>query len=81
MEAVNKCLPESACKYEIASEHEHSLCILIAKKDFCIDGTHIQLPQCTLFNHVGQWHTWIDYDKFQYLVKTGSLSLPFGNPL
>lgn len=40
--------------YEIASEHEHSNCILIAHKKFKVDG---------------EWWTWIDYDKFQQLVK------------
>ncbi|XP_073982094.1 S-adenosyl-L-methionine-dependent tRNA 4-demethylwyosine synthase TYW1-like [Rhodnius prolixus] len=41
--------------YEIASEHEHSNCLLIAHKKFFING---------------QWHTWIDYDRFQKLMKT-----------
>ncbi|XP_069694993.1 S-adenosyl-L-methionine-dependent tRNA 4-demethylwyosine synthase TYW1-like [Periplaneta americana] len=40
--------------YEIASEHEHSNCVLIAHKKFQVDG---------------EWWTWIDYDKFQELVK------------
>ncbi|XP_063216466.1 S-adenosyl-L-methionine-dependent tRNA 4-demethylwyosine synthase TYW1-like isoform X2 [Bacillus rossius redtenbacheri] len=39
--------------YEIASEHEHSNCVLLAHKKFKIEG---------------QWHTWIDYDKFLGLV-------------
>ena len=39
-------------EYGIASEHEHSNCLLIAKKDFYIDGS---------------WHTWIDYPKFTQL--------------
>ncbi|XP_034276880.1 S-adenosyl-L-methionine-dependent tRNA 4-demethylwyosine synthase TYW1-like isoform X2 [Pantherophis guttatus] len=39
--------------YEIASEHEHSNCLLIAHKKFKIEG---------------KWHTWIDYDRFQELV-------------
>lgn len=39
--------------YEIACEHEHSNCLLIAHKKFKING---------------QWHTWIDYDHFQDLV-------------
>lgn len=38
--------------YEIACEHEHSNCILVAHEKFRIDG---------------RWHTWIDYDKFHRL--------------
>ncbi|XP_054710868.1 S-adenosyl-L-methionine-dependent tRNA 4-demethylwyosine synthase TYW1-like [Uloborus diversus] len=40
--------------YEMASEHEHSNCILIANKKFLING---------------RWHTWIDYEKFHELMK------------
>ena len=40
--------------YEIACEHEHSCCVLLARKEFKIDG---------------QWHTWIDYDKFFELTR------------
>lgn len=41
-------------EYEVACEHVHSCCILLAKtKDFKIDG---------------QWYTWIDYEKFHDLV-------------
>lgn len=40
--------------YEVACEHEHSCCVLLARKEFKIDG---------------QWHTWIDYDKFHELSK------------
>ncbi|XP_060115666.1 S-adenosyl-L-methionine-dependent tRNA 4-demethylwyosine synthase TYW1-like [Heteronotia binoei] len=40
--------------YEIACEHEHSNCLLIAHKKFKING---------------EWHTWIDYDRFQDLVR------------
>lgn len=40
--------------YEVACEHVHSCCVLLAKVDkFKVDG---------------QWHTWIDYDKFHDLV-------------
>eukprot|EP00040_Diaphanoeca_grandis_P005602 m.33632 g.33632 ORF g.33632 m.33632 type:complete len:806 (+) comp16849_c0_seq3:36-2453(+) len=39
--------------YEIASEHEHSNCLLIAHKKFHIDG---------------RWNTWIDYDRFHELL-------------
>lgn len=44
-----------AYKYSIATEHEHSCCILIAREDkFKINNT---------------WHTWIDYDKFNRLIQ------------
>jgi len=43
--------------YEIACEHEHSNCVLIA------DATKFKLN--------GVWHTWIDYDKFHLLVQSG----------
>lgn len=42
--------------YDIACEHRHSCCVLIAKKKFRIDG---------------KWHTWIDYDKFHELAMSG----------
>ncbi|XP_073931873.1 S-adenosyl-L-methionine-dependent tRNA 4-demethylwyosine synthase TYW1-like isoform X1 [Castor canadensis] len=40
--------------YEIACEHEHSNCLLIAHRKFKIDG---------------EWWTWIDYDRFQALIQ------------
>ncbi|XP_078404716.1 S-adenosyl-L-methionine-dependent tRNA 4-demethylwyosine synthase TYW1 isoform X4 [Cetorhinus maximus] len=40
--------------YEIACEHEHSNCLLIAHKKFKVNG---------------EWWTWIDYDRFQHLIK------------
>ncbi|XP_022329631.2 S-adenosyl-L-methionine-dependent tRNA 4-demethylwyosine synthase TYW1-like [Crassostrea virginica] len=40
--------------YEIAAEHEHSNCVLVANKKFFIDG---------------KWWTWIDYQKFHSLIK------------
>ncbi|KRX98317.1 tRNA wybutosine-synthesizing protein 1 -like protein, partial [Trichinella pseudospiralis] len=40
--------------YEIAAEHEHSNCVLIAKLNFKING---------------QWYTWIDYEKFFSLAE------------
>ncbi|CAE7819222.1 TYW1 [Symbiodinium sp. KB8] len=40
-------------KYGLAAEHEHSNCTLLAKQKFKIDG---------------EWHTWIDYDKFSFLI-------------
>ena len=46
-------------KYALACEHEHSCSILIANKSkFLSEG--------------GKWHTWIDYDKFQELIKSGA---------
>lgn len=39
--------------YEIASEHEHSNCVLVAHKKFKVDG---------------KWMTWIDYEKFHQLM-------------
>jgi len=42
--------------YELACEHEHSCCVLIAHKSFKVDGT---------------WHTWIDYQKFHDLIQSG----------
>ncbi|KAF0992807.1 hypothetical protein HZS_3439 [Henneguya salminicola] len=38
--------------YDIACEHEHSNCVLLANKKFFIDD---------------QWCTWIDYDKFNLM--------------
>nr|KAG5707049.1 hypothetical protein BaRGS_019654 [Batillaria attramentaria] len=40
--------------YELASEHEHSNCLLLAHKRFLVDG---------------EWWTWIDYPKFHRLVQ------------
>ena len=41
--------------YSIATEHEHSCCILLAREDkFKVDGV---------------WHTWIDYDKYNELIQ------------
>lgn len=47
-------LAEYLPDYELASEHEHSNCILIANKKFKVNG---------------KWCTWIDYDKFHLLMK------------
>uniref|UniRef100_A0A8D3C5S2 tRNA 4-demethylwyosine synthase (AdoMet-dependent) n=1 Tax=Scophthalmus maximus TaxID=52904 RepID=A0A8D3C5S2_SCOMX len=41
-------------QYEIACEHEHSNCLLIAH---------------TKFKVAGEWWTWIDYERFQELVQ------------
>ncbi|XP_029651219.1 S-adenosyl-L-methionine-dependent tRNA 4-demethylwyosine synthase TYW1 [Octopus sinensis] len=40
--------------YEIACEHEHSNCLLVANKKFKVNG---------------EWWTWIDYEKFHELVQ------------
>lgn len=40
--------------YSIASEHEHSNCVLIAHHKFRVDG---------------RWQTWIDYERFHELVQ------------
>jgi tRNA wybutosine-synthesizing protein 1 len=43
-----------APRYSIATEHEHSCCILLAREDkFKVDG---------------DWYTWIDYPKFDQLI-------------
>ena len=47
---LTNALPE----YEIACEHEHSNCLLIANKKFKVNGN---------------WNTWIDYPKFHSLMK------------
>ncbi|RAL53635.1 hypothetical protein DM860_012250 [Cuscuta australis] len=44
-------------EYEVACEHVHSCCVLLAKVD--------------KFKINGQWFTWIDYDKFHDLVASG----------
>lgn len=43
-------------EYELACEHSHSCCVLLAKT--------------SKFKVNGKWHTWIDYEKFQDLVST-----------
>ncbi|XP_043115690.1 S-adenosyl-L-methionine-dependent tRNA 4-demethylwyosine synthase TYW1 [Puntigrus tetrazona] len=40
--------------YEIACEHEHSNCLLLAHHKFKVDG---------------EWWTWIDYERFQELIE------------
>lgn len=44
-------------EYEVACEHVHSCCVLLAKVD--------------KFKVNGQWCTWIDYEKFHDLVASG----------
>lgn len=43
-------------EYGLAAEHAHSCCVLAGHKKYLIDD---------------RWHTWIDYDKFFELIKTG----------
>jgi len=51
---------ELGAGYELASEHAHSNIVLLARTAFKIDG---------------QWHTWIDYERFIALATSGQ---PFG---
>lgn len=56
-EAISEALAKRGygTRYSIATEHEHSCCILLAREDrFKVDGI---------------WHTWIDYPKFNELVQ------------
>jgi len=46
-------VPSVAKHYELACEHEHSSCALIAHKKFKING---------------RWHTWVDTERFHQLV-------------
>ncbi|KAJ4840785.1 S-adenosyl-L-methionine-dependent tRNA 4-demethylwyosine synthase, partial [Turnera subulata] len=48
---------KSKGEYEVACEHAHSCCVLLARTD--------------KFKVNGQWFTWIDYDKFHDLVAAG----------
>ncbi|KAG9492593.1 hypothetical protein GDO78_000867, partial [Eleutherodactylus coqui] len=48
-------LADMLTDYEVACEHEHSNCMLIAHKKFKIDN---------------EWWTWIDYERFQELIRT-----------
>eukprot|EP00834_Sanchytrium_tribonematis_P003335 NODE_126_length_17250_cov_2.558743.p2 type:complete len:627 gc:universal NODE_126_length_17250_cov_2.558743:17034-15154(-) len=43
--------------YEISCEHEHSCCVLISNTKFKINN---------------KWHTWIDFDQFHRLLKSGN---------
>lgn len=53
---LSKELQARGYPYEIAAEHAHSCCILIAHEKFKINGV---------------WHTHIDYPKFFQLLKSG----------
>eukprot|EP00667_Euglena_gracilis_P003009 EG_transcript_3017 len=46
-------VPAVAKHYELACEHEHSSCALVAHKKFKING---------------RWHTWVDVDRFHQLM-------------
>lgn len=60
------CLDAAGDEYGLACEHAHSCCILLARRDtFMVDG---------------QWHTWIDYDRFQDLVRAGQPFTAKGEP-
>ena len=52
--ALNGAQEVSDTFYSLACEHEHSNCVLLANKKFFINQ---------------QWHTWIDYNKFNQLIK------------
>ena len=54
-EIINS-LPSLKENYDIACEHEHSCCVLIAHKKLKVND---------------KWHTWIDYDKFHELATSG----------
>lgn len=56
VEALTSELKSRGHDYEIAAEHAHSCCILIAHTKFKING---------------QWHTHIDYPRFFELLKSG----------
>lgn len=56
VEMLQKYLPN---EYELACEHEHSVCVLIANKKFKINN---------------EWYTFIDYEKFQELIKEYNLN-------
>ena len=56
VENLNKELQSRGLDYDIAAEHAHSCCILVADKKFMING---------------KWHTHIDYPKFFELLESG----------
>ncbi|KAG7217590.1 hypothetical protein INR49_021276 [Caranx melampygus] len=55
-------------QYEIACEHEHSNCLLIAHTKIYLCGL-LRLSMGSPFKVDGEWWTWIDYERFQELVK------------
>jgi len=54
---ANEAVESEKIVYEIACEHKHSLCVLIANKN--------------KFYKEDGWYTWIDYDKFHKLIESG----------
>ncbi|KAK9467944.1 hypothetical protein V1512DRAFT_260407 [Lipomyces arxii] len=54
---LNQAIKDLGLDYDIAAEHAHSCCILIAQKRFQLDG---------------DWYTHIDYAKFFELLKSGA---------
>ncbi|CAH6718375.1 S-adenosyl-L-methionine-dependent tRNA 4-demethylwyosine synthase [[Candida] jaroonii] len=56
VESLTAELKSRGLKYNIAAEHAHSCCILIAHDKFKING---------------KWHTHIDYPKFFELIRSG----------
>ncbi|KAF3941739.1 hypothetical protein ABW19_dt0200023 [Dactylella cylindrospora] len=53
---LNEALEKRGLSYGIAAEHAHSCCVLIAGKEYFIDG---------------KWHTVIDYQRFFELLEEG----------
>jgi len=49
--------------YELACEHQHSCIVLLAHKKY---------KRPTLSHPDGQWHTWINYDRFHELTRGGT---------
>ena len=45
----------SSVRYSVATEHQHSCCILLARED--------------KYKPNGVWHTWIDYPKYDELIQ------------
>ncbi|KAK9470677.1 Tyw1p [Dipodascopsis tothii] len=57
VEALTAALKRRGMDYDIAAEHGHSCCVLIAHRRFFIDG---------------EWHTHIDYARFFELLESGA---------
>eukprot|EP00392_Amoebophrya_sp_AT5.2_P014984 g15166.t1 len=59
-------------RYELACEHEHSLIILLARKEFKVVEEVVDAVSGLKTGEVkSSWCTHIDYDEFQRLVRTG----------
>ena len=53
--------PDAPPLYDVACEHKHSCCVLLARVDqFAVDDP---------MTGKRKWRTWMDYDKFQELVR------------